>query len=144
MTQYVSTLVSVPVFTDDNDPLVVVTASGSITTTDAVGITSTGTTFGHATVDGSVYAADVGIIFSSAESVVQVSASGIVHGFVAGVTLGDSGSTLTNAGQIRASDVGAINSGLQLGGFDNYVVNSGLISGVYGIRAETEGTGTRS
>ena len=148
MTQYVSTLVTTTVVVNDADPNVVVTGSGSIVTEDAQGIRATGTTAGHARIDGSVYASSVGIEFAAAQSSVSVSSSGVVQGESAGVYLGDGQNTITNAGQIRASDYGDIeadilNSGILVGEGGNSIINSGAVSGFYGIRAEINGYQSR-
>ena len=60
MTKYISTIETETVEVDDFYPSVVVTASGSILS-DNLGIASSGTIGGLATVDGSVYAGDIGV-----------------------------------------------------------------------------------
>ncbi len=79
MTQYISTIKTQTVEVDDFDPSVVVTASGSILS-DNLGIASSGTIGGFATVDGSVYAADIGVSFNNEGSSVTVSDFGVVYG----------------------------------------------------------------
>jgi hypothetical protein len=141
MTQYVSTAVTGTVLVDDNDPEVVVTASGSITTNNGSGIGSIGTSSGFASIDGTVYSNDTGIAFAAEGSSVVVSDNGIVHGASVGVNLGGSGNILRNAGQIRASDLGFISSAILLGGPDNYLFNAGSVyGGRYGIQSELEGS----
>ena len=127
MTQYISTIKTQTVEVDDFDPSVVVTASGSILS-DNLGIASSGTIGGFATVDGSVYAADIGVSFNNEGSSVTVSDFGVVYGEITGVAL-QSGSIINNSGQIRSGGAGVHTEGVYLTGTDNYVLNSGDIAG---------------
>lgn len=113
MTQYISTIKTQTVEVDDFDPSVVVTASGSILS-DNLGIASTGTIGGFATVDGSVYAADIGVSFNNEGSSVTVSDFGVVYGEITGVAL-QSGSIINNSGQIRSGSAGVHTEGVYLG-----------------------------
>ena len=140
MTRYVSTAETNTVIVDtDLDPDVIVTASGSITSNNGYGIDLSGASAAYATIFGSVYANDTGINFAHDFSNIAVASTGTVYGGFAGVNLGGSQSVLRNEGQILAANYGTVNSGVLLGGTDNYVFNTGSIAGVFGIRAEFEG-----
>jgi len=131
MTQYISTAETNTVTVDtDLDQEIVVTASGSITSNNGYGIDASGVSAAFATIFGAVYANDTGINFAHDFSTVAVATSGAVYGTFAGVNLGGSESILRNDGEIRAADFGTINSGVLLGGTENYVFNAGSISGV--------------
>src|SRR6478735_1692966 len=121
MTQYVSTIITNTVEVEDLDPSVVVTASGSIISSD-FGIVSG--VVASATVDGSVYAGDTGVSFANEGSSVTVSDLGLVYGEATGVALAN-GNILNNSGQIRSGSSGAHTQAVYLGGTDNYVINSG-------------------
>ncbi|GEO16228.1 cadherin domain-containing protein [Microvirga aerophila] len=146
MAQYVTTHVTDAVVVDTNtavDPQIIVTSSGSITVNEDAAIYLLGSSAVYATVDGTVYSNNVGIQFNALESAVTLSASGIVHDYTTGVDFGEGANTLRNAGEIRSAQTGDtsvfINSGVLLGGTDNYILNTGSISGFFGIRAENEG-----
>jgi Ca2+-binding RTX toxin-like protein len=146
MAQYITTLVTDAVVVDTDtatDPLVVVTSSGSITVNGSPAIYHLGNSAVYATIDGTVYSNNIGIQFNAFESSVTLSASGIVHGYTTGVEFGEGANILRNAGEIQSAQTGDtslfLNSGVLLGGTDNYVLNTGSISGFFGIRAENEG-----
>jgi Ca2+-binding RTX toxin-like protein len=146
MAQYITTLVTDAVVVDTDtatDPLVVVTSSGSITVNGSPAIYHLGNSAVYATIDGTVYSNNIGIQFNAFESSVTLSASGIVHGYTTGVEFGKGANILRNAGEIQSAQTGDtslfLNSGVLLGGTDNYVLNTGSISGFFGIRAENEG-----
>jgi hypothetical protein len=125
--------------TPEDDNQLIVTASGSIAVSEGVAVKLASTAEAYASIDGSIYSTDTGIAFTTFGSSITVSASGIVHGHVYAVSLSGSDNTLRNAGEIRASDAGSVNTGVRFSGIDNYVVNSGSISGVFGLRFELLG-----
>ncbi|RDI62331.1 hypothetical protein [Microvirga subterranea] len=143
MTRYISTIETVPVELVDQDPALVVTTTGSLIADGSIGVTTEDFFAARLSVDGSVYAKETGVLFFG-NSTVRISASGIVEAEFVGVSLSNTDNSLVNSGQIRASESvnpqnQNTNSGVLLASDSNYILNSGLISGYYGIRAETNG-----
>jgi hypothetical protein len=109
-----------------------VTATGAITTeTSAINV---GEVYGVATitVDGSVLAEAAAISVYGSLSTINVGTTGILRGND-GIDLGENGHIVFNDGQISGSLSNEEAAAIKLEGQDNYIVNSGLLTGHTGI-----------
>lgn len=109
-----------------------VTATGALTTlTSAINV---GEVYGAATitVDGSVLAEAAAISVYGSLSTINVGTTGILRGND-GIDLGQNGNIVFNDGQISGSLFNEESAAIKLVGQDNYIVNSGLLTGHTGI-----------
>jgi hypothetical protein len=117
-----------------------VTQSGSITTTNSA---VTGGDQGlEVVVDGSIRSQLDAIAFSGIGCAITVGSTGTVRGTLNGISLGDDANVVINNGQVSASPILNDTAAIWLDGSDNHILNSGILSGFYGIRGSaSQGNG---